>query len=79
MAVCIAARVAVAGRWRSELATRFARFAFGKMTAEDDHDADEVRGGPNGTLSLTQARRELLEVRSFRCSMLTECSEASAR
>ncbi|MGJ4859446.1 CPCC family cysteine-rich protein [Labrys sp. KB_33_2] len=24
---------------------------------QDDHDADEVRGGPNGSLSLTQARR----------------------
>jgi Cysteine-rich CPCC len=23
---------------------------------QDDHDADEVRGGPNGTLSLIQAR-----------------------
>jgi cysteine-rich CPCC protein len=23
---------------------------------QDDHDADEIRGGPNGTLSLTQAR-----------------------
>ena len=23
---------------------------------QDDHDADEVRGGPNGTLSLSQAR-----------------------
>jgi hypothetical protein len=24
---------------------------------QDDHDADEVRGGPNGYLSLTDARR----------------------
>ena len=24
---------------------------------QDDHDADEVRGGPNGKLSLTQARQ----------------------
>lgn len=24
---------------------------------QDDHDADEVLGGPNGTLSLTQARK----------------------
>jgi hypothetical protein len=23
---------------------------------QDDHDADEVRGGPNGLLSLTEAR-----------------------
>lgn len=24
---------------------------------QDDHDADRVRGGPNGALSLTEARR----------------------
>lgn len=24
---------------------------------QDDHDADVMRGGPNGTLSLTQARK----------------------
>jgi hypothetical protein len=24
---------------------------------QDDHDADEVRGGPNGEFSLTQARQ----------------------
>jgi hypothetical protein len=29
---------------------------FWEDDGQDDHDADEVRGGPNGTLSLTQAR-----------------------
>jgi len=28
---------------------------------QDDHDADEVRRGPNGGFSLTQARREFSE------------------
>ncbi|MEV7240869.1 CPCC family cysteine-rich protein [Streptomyces sp. NPDC093248] len=26
---------------------------------QDDHDADRVRGGPNGCLSLTEARRNV--------------------
>jgi len=29
---------------------------FWEDDGQDDHDADEVRGGPNGLLSLTQAR-----------------------
>jgi hypothetical protein len=29
---------------------------FWEDDGQDDHDADEVRGGPNGMLSLTQAR-----------------------
>jgi hypothetical protein len=29
---------------------------FWEDDGQDDHDADEVRGGPNGTLSLTQSR-----------------------
>jgi len=29
---------------------------FWEDDGQDDHDADEVRGGPNGSLSLTQAR-----------------------
>ena len=29
---------------------------FSEDDGQDDHDADEVRGGPNGTLSLTEAR-----------------------
>ena len=28
---------------------------------QDEHDADEVRGGPNGTFSLTQARQMFRE------------------
>jgi Cysteine-rich CPCC len=32
---------------------------------QDDHDADEVRGGPNGGLSLTEARANY---RQFRAS-----------
>ena len=27
---------------------------------QDDHDADRVRGGPNGTLSLNQARQNFV-------------------
>jgi len=30
---------------------------FWEDDGQDDHDADRVRGGPNGLLSLTQARR----------------------
>ena len=29
---------------------------FWEDDGQDDHDADEVRGGPNGSLSLTRAR-----------------------
>jgi len=29
---------------------------FWEDDGQDEHDADEVRGGPNGPLSLTQAR-----------------------
>jgi len=35
---------------------RFAPCVFWEDDGQDDHDADEVRGGPNGTLSLLQAR-----------------------
>ncbi|MEV7198411.1 CPCC family cysteine-rich protein [Streptomyces griseoluteus] len=30
---------------------------FWEDDGQDDHDADRVRGGPNGLLSLTEARR----------------------
>lgn len=30
---------------------------FWEDDGQDSHDADEVRGGPNGSLSLTQAQR----------------------
>ena len=29
---------------------------------QDDHDADEVRGGPNYTLSLTEARASFIRI-----------------
>lgn len=31
---------------------------------QDDHDADEVRGGPNGSLSLTEARMNFLNYKA---------------
>ena len=34
---------------------------FWEDDGQDDHDADEVRGGPNGPLSLTQARHNYVE------------------
>lgn len=32
---------------------------------QDDQDADQVRGGPNGTLSLTQARSNYLSCGAY--------------
>jgi hypothetical protein len=40
------------GRGQYELC----RVCFWEDDGQDDHDADEVRGGPNSTLSLAQAR-----------------------
>ena len=34
---------------------------FWEDDGQDDHDADEVRGGPNGDLSLAAARRNFRE------------------
>jgi hypothetical protein len=34
---------------------------FWEDDGQDDHDADQVRGGPNGRLSLTQARKDFAE------------------
>ena len=34
---------------------------FWEDDGQDDHDADRVRGGPNGQLSLTQARLNFAE------------------
>ena len=34
---------------------------FWEDDGQDDHDADEIRGGPNGVLSLTQARANYAE------------------
>lgn len=35
---------------------------FWEDDGQDDHDADDVRGGPNDTLSLTEARKNYLEI-----------------
>src|SRR4051794_30348746 len=37
------------------------RVCFWEDDGQDEHDADEVRGGPNGTLSLTKARMNFHE------------------
>lgn len=37
---------------------------FWEDDGQDDHDADVVRGGPNGTLSLTQARANYLQYKN---------------
>lgn len=34
---------------------------FWEDDGQDSHDADNVRGGPNGSLSLTEARRNFRE------------------
>ncbi|MGW9133071.1 CPCC family cysteine-rich protein [Streptomyces sp. NPDC055681] len=35
---------------------------FWEDDGQDDHDADRVRGGPNGRLSLTEARRNFHDI-----------------
>jgi hypothetical protein len=35
---------------------------FWEDDGQDDHDADEVRGGPNQSLSLTEARKNYLRI-----------------
>jgi hypothetical protein len=35
---------------------------FWEDDGQDDHDADVVRGGPNGALSLTEARENYLRI-----------------
>ncbi|MEU6265710.1 CPCC family cysteine-rich protein [Saccharopolyspora shandongensis] len=37
---------------------------FWEDDGQDDHDADLVRGGPNGSLSLTEARRNFRAMRA---------------
>ena len=44
---------------------------FWEDDGQDDHDANEVRGGPNGTLSLSKARDNFAE---FRVSLASERS-----
>ena len=43
---------------------------FWEDDGQDDHDADEVRGGPNSDLSLTQARRNYREFGAYERSAL---------
>ena len=38
---------------------------FWEDDGQDDHDADEVRGGPNLRLSLTQARANFTKIGAF--------------
>jgi cysteine-rich CPCC protein/DinB family protein len=42
-------------------ADEICKVCFWEDDGQDDHDADEVRGGPNRKLSLTQARRNFTE------------------
>ena len=43
---------------------------FWEDDGQDDHNADVVRGGPNGTLSLTQARANYLRFAACEESMV---------
>jgi hypothetical protein len=40
---------------------RICKVCFWEDDGQDDHGADDVRGGPNGALSLKQARLNFLE------------------
>ena len=40
------------------------KVCFWEDDGQDDHDADDVRGGPNGVLSLKQARVNFQEFRA---------------
>jgi Cysteine-rich CPCC len=41
---------------RGRAAYEICKVCFWEDDGQDDHDADDVRGGPNGSLSLTNAR-----------------------
>jgi hypothetical protein len=43
---------------------------FWEDDGQDDHDADVVRGGPNGALSLTQARQNYIRIGACEESMV---------
>jgi hypothetical protein len=43
---------------------------FWEDDGQDDHDADVVRGGSNGSLSLTQARQNFIRIGACEESML---------
>jgi hypothetical protein len=48
---------------------------FWEDDGQDDHDADVVRGGPNGPLSLTQARLNYAEIGACEPRMLRNVRE----
>lgn len=43
---------------------------FWEDDGQDEHDADIIRGGPNGSLSLTQARAEFKSIGACKATML---------
>lgn len=43
---------------------------FWEDDGQDEHDADVIRGGPNGSLSLTQARANFREIGACEKSMI---------
>ncbi|WP_309228382.1 CPCC family cysteine-rich protein [Streptomyces lunaelactis] len=51
---------------------------FWEDDGQDDHDADRVRGGPNGRLSLTEARRNFhaMEACDERCTQFVRAPSA---
>jgi hypothetical protein len=48
------------GRGQDEIC----KVCFWEDDGQDDHDANDVRGGPNGTLSLSKARDNFAEFRA---------------
>ncbi|WP_436772216.1 CPCC family cysteine-rich protein [Yinghuangia sp. YIM S09857] len=50
---------------------------FWEDDGQDDHDADVVRGGPNGSLSLTEARRNFAAMGACdeRCAQFVRAPE----
>ena len=46
------------------------RVCFWEDDGQDDHDAEEVRGGPNGSLSLQEARSNYLRFGACELSMI---------
>lgn len=48
---------------------------FWEDDGQDEHDADVVRGGPNGALSLTQARRNFTRIGACEARMVHNVRE----
>jgi hypothetical protein len=44
---------------------------------QDDHDADDVRGGPNGALSLTEARKNFASYGASDSRFVSKVREAA--